>query len=120
VNAAGASVAGAAPDGGLARIGSGYDSVPLTTMPTSRPRISVTKDPALADALDRGRALLHSAAPEATLVHDLAVAGARLLGDEHVRRERSLALLADHDWLDRVLDCEALDQQADDVLPVPL
>jgi hypothetical protein len=89
-------------------------------MPTSRPRISVTKDPALAEALDRGRVLLHSSAPEATLIHDLAVAGARLLGDEQVRRERSLAALADHDWLDRMLDCEALDLDADDALPVSL
>ncbi len=35
-------------------------------MPSSRPRLSVTKDPLLAEALDRGRALSGSAA-EATL-----------------------------------------------------
>jgi hypothetical protein len=89
-------------------------------VPTSRPRISVTKDPALAEALERGRSLLRSAAPEATLVHDLAVAGARLLGNEHARRERSLAALSDHEWLDGVLDSEALDVESDDALPVAL
>jgi hypothetical protein len=73
-------------------------------MPTSRPRISVTKDPSLADAIERGRALLGSEAPEATLVRDLAIHGARLLSDEHDRRREALSLLADHDWLDEILD----------------
>jgi len=89
-------------------------------VPTSRPRISVTKDPALADALDRGRALLASGAPEATLVHDLAVEGARLLGDEHARRQRSLDQLADHAFLDRILDPDGFDGEAAEVLPVAL
>lgn len=89
-------------------------------MPTSRPRISVTKDPPLADALDRGRALLASRAPEATLVHDLAIHGARLLAEEHERRRQALAELADHDWLDGVLDADALGASDEDDLPVAL
>lgn len=88
-------------------------------MPTSRPRISVTKDPPLAEALDRGRALLGSAA-EATLVHDLAIHGARLLDDEHDRQNRALGELADHDWLDDVLDSDALAAEASDDLPIEL
>ncbi len=83
-------------------------------------RSSVTKDPELAEALDRGRALLGAGAPEATLVHDLAVEGARLLGDEHVRRQRSLDQLADHGFLDRILDPDGFDSEAPEVLPVAL
>jgi hypothetical protein len=86
----------------------------------NRPRISVTKDPELADALDRGRAFLGERTPEARLVHDLAVEGARLLGRDHAQRERSLADLADHDWLDQVLDSEALDVEGSEALPVVL
>lgn len=77
-------------------------------MPTSRPRLSVTKDPVLADAIDRGRLLLGSRAPEATLVHDLAVHGARLLADEDERRRQALSELASHDWLDEMLDSDVL------------
>ncbi|MEJ7893192.1 MAG: hypothetical protein WKF94_11185 [Solirubrobacteraceae bacterium] len=89
-------------------------------MPTSRPRISVTKDPSLADALDRGRALLESRAPEATLVHDLAIHGARLLADEHERRQRALGELANHDWLDAMLDSDALGTAETAGLPIVL
>lgn len=93
-----------------------YTSRPV---PTARPRISVTKDPSLADALDRGRTLLGSA-PEATLVHDLAVHGARLLAVERERRQHALGELADHDWLDGVLDFDALATFEDDHLPIAL
>lgn len=78
-------------------------------MPTSRPRISVTKDPSLVEALERGRRLLDSGVPEATLVRDLAVHGARLLADEHDQRSAALRDLGDLDWLDAVLDPAALD-----------
>jgi len=88
-------------------------------MPTTRPRISVTKDLSLADALDRGRTLLGSA-PEATLVHDLAIHGARLLAVERERRQHALGELADHDWLDGVLDSDALATPEDDHLPIVL
>jgi len=88
-------------------------------MPTSRPRISVTKDPALAAALERGRELLDADAPEATLVHDLAVQGARLLSEERALRERSLGDLADHDWIDARIDSDALADRSEQV-PIEL
>lgn len=92
----------------------------LPAMPTSRPRISVTKDPTLADAIERGRVLLGSGVPEATLVHDLAVHGAQLLAAVHERRQLALGELADHDWLDSVLESDALDAASLHALPVEL
>ncbi len=94
-------------------------SIPSGAIPTFRPRISVTKDPPLAEALDHGRALLGSAA-EATLVHDLAIHGARLLDDEHRRRRQALGELADHDWLDDVLDSDTLAAEESGDLPIAL
>ena len=91
----------------------------ICAMPTTRPRISVTKDPALADALARGRALLGVDTPEATILHDLAVHGARLLGEEQGRRDRAVADLADHDWLDSMLDSDALAAVESAGLPTP-
>jgi hypothetical protein len=88
-------------------------------VPTERPRISVTKDPSLAEALERGRLLLGSG-PEAKLVHDLAVHGARLLAIEDERRQQALGQLADHDWLDSVLDGDALGRMETDDLPIAL
>lgn len=89
-------------------------------MPTSRPRISVTKDPSLAEALERGRTLLSSAAPEATLLRDLAVEGARLLADEQTRRDHSLRDLRNHDWLDERVDSDALRPPSENHLPIEL
>jgi len=89
-------------------------------VPTSRPRISVTKDPSLAEALDRGRALLGSGVPDAALVRDLAIHGARLLADEQGRRRDALSELADHAWLDGVLDSDALGASELDDLPIAL
>lgn len=92
----------------------------LVLLPTSRPRISVTKDQSLTDALQRGRRLLTSDAPEATLLRDLAIQGARLLAAEDVRRERSLRDLADHDWLDERFESDALGRADENRLPVAL
>lgn len=80
----------------------------------------MTKDPPLADAIARGRSLLGSEAPEATLVRDLAIHGARLLTDEHERRREALGELADHDWLDKMLESDALSASGSDDLPVAL
>jgi hypothetical protein len=55
-------------------------------MPTRFPRIPVTKDLALAEALDRVTSLVEPEQPAATLVHDLAIRGAEALLVEHGRR----------------------------------
>lgn len=53
-------------------------------------------------------------------MHDLAIHGARLLAVEHERREHAFVELADHDWLDGVLDSGALQAPEDDDLPIAL
>jgi hypothetical protein len=84
-------------------------------VPTSHTRIPVTRDPALAEALDRAAAVTGRRTPAATLVHDLAIRGAEALVADHRadgraierRVERSasddpgcdLAVLADVDRL---------------------
>jgi len=52
-------------------------------VPTSHHRIAVTRDPALAEALDRAAALTKPGTPEARLVHDLAIRGAQALLADH-------------------------------------
>lgn len=57
------------------------------TIPTRHPRISVTNDPALADAISRVRIWMDGV-PDATMVHDLAIRGAEAMAqDEELRRE---------------------------------
>lgn len=77
-------------------------------MPTRHPRISVTNDPELAAAIARARPLLNGA-PDATIVHDLAIRGAEALaGDDELRLQaldRLAALVTDPD---SDLDREAL------------
>jgi len=54
-------------------------------MPTKHPRINVTKDPELAEAIARSRPLLNGTA-EAAIVRDLAIRGAHALAaDEELR-----------------------------------
>lgn len=48
-------------------------------MPTRFVRIPVTKDPALAEALNRVAPLVEPAQPAASLVHDLAIRGAEAM-----------------------------------------
>jgi hypothetical protein len=63
-------------------------------MPTKHPRINVTKDAELAAAIARARPLLNGA-PEATIVHDLAIRGADALAeDERARLEAMEELIA--------------------------
>lgn len=58
-----------------------------TTVPTRHPRISVTNDPSLDEAITRAR-LWMNGAPDATIVHDLAIRGAEAMAqDEGLRRE---------------------------------
>jgi hypothetical protein len=51
----------------------------MVAVPTRFARIPVTRDLALAEALDRVAPLLESDQPAATLVHDLAIRGAEVL-----------------------------------------
>jgi hypothetical protein len=65
----------------------------LRPMPTKHPRIMVTKDEELADALARVERLFDGT-PAATIVHDLAVRGAdAVLADEQRRREAIQSLI---------------------------
>jgi hypothetical protein len=57
-------------------------------------RIPVTKDPPLADALDRVKSL-EEGKPMATLVHDLAIRGANALVEERRERNDLLAWVAE-------------------------
>jgi hypothetical protein len=62
-------------------------------MPTRHARIPVTRDPALAEALDRVAPLVEPGRPAATLVHDLAIRGAETLLAEHERRAAAIERL---------------------------
>lgn len=64
-------------------------------MATRFARIPVTKDPALAAALDRVTPLVEAGKPTATLVHDLAIRGADALVEEKQERARQLAWVAE-------------------------
>lgn len=66
----------------------------MLRMATRFNRIAVTKDPALAAALDRATTLIGSGKPAATLVHDLAIRGADALVEEEHQRTRQLAWVA--------------------------
>jgi hypothetical protein len=58
-------------------------------MPTKHPRINVTKDAELAQAILRARPLMGET-PEATIVHDLAVRGAEALAQDEQRRGEAI------------------------------
>jgi hypothetical protein len=58
-------------------------------MPTKHPRINVTKDPELAEAIARSRPLLNGAA-EATIVRDLAIRGAEALSEDEELRAKAI------------------------------
>jgi hypothetical protein len=64
-------------------------------MATRFDRIPVTKDLALAAALDRVTPLIGAGKPTATLVHDLAIRGADAFVEERDRRSKQLAWVAD-------------------------
>lgn len=55
-------------------------------MPTSHPRIAVTRDPELDAAIEKANSLVDVNVPTARLVRDLAVRGALALEAEDVRR----------------------------------
>ncbi len=62
-------------------------------MPTRFARIPITKDLALAEALERVAPLVEPGQPAATLVHDLAIRGAEALIVEHGRDSDALERL---------------------------
>lgn len=55
-------------------------------MPTSHPRIAITRDPELDAAIDKASSLVGANVPTARLVRDLAVRGAHALEAEDVTR----------------------------------
>ena len=63
-------------------------------MPTKHERIGVVKDEALIEALESVAPLVGVATPAATVVHDLAIRGARALRDDAARRNELLRELA--------------------------
>lgn len=91
-------------------------------MPTKYPRILVTRDPELADALERVGQILRGR-PAATLVRDLAIRGAEAVLSDDARRKEALERLAewstkrtgpiDWDLLGRI-DREAWGYEGDD------
>ncbi|MFZ1155056.1 MAG: hypothetical protein WAN93_09150 [Solirubrobacteraceae bacterium] len=64
-------------------------------MATRFDRIPVTKDLALAAALDRVIPLIGTNKPTATLVHDLAILGAEAFVEEQDLRSKQLAWVAE-------------------------
>jgi hypothetical protein len=82
-------------------------SYTVVTMPSKHPRIAVTADPELGDALERVRSTTGTQEADATLVRRLAVEGARVeLQAGRGRREAIEALFAamDSDGFDLDLD----------------
>jgi hypothetical protein len=80
-------------------------------MPSKHPRIAVTADPELGDALERVRAATGTREGDATLVRRLAVEGAEVeLRAGHGRREAAEALLAAMDNGGFDLDLDAIDR----------
>ncbi len=69
-------------------------------MPTRFARIPVTRDLALAEALDRVTPLVKPDQPTATLVHDLAIRGAEALLIEHGRRSDAIERLIERSTSD--------------------
>jgi hypothetical protein len=65
-------------------------------MPTRFTRIPVTKDPALAEALDRVAPLVEPDRPAATLVHDLAIRGAEAMLAERQHDTEGIERLIEH------------------------
>jgi hypothetical protein len=59
-------------------------------MPTKHERIGVVKDEALQAALERVAPIVGRTTPAATVVHDLAIRGARAIEDDAARRDEFL------------------------------
>lgn len=80
-------------------------------MPSKHPRIAVTADPELGEALARVRAATGTHEPDATLLRRLAVEGAEAeLGAGRNRRTAAEALFAAMDSAKFDLDLDAIDR----------
>lgn len=80
-------------------------------MPSKKPRIAVTSDRELAEALERVRAVTGTDEAEATLVRRLAVSGARAeLDASRERRSAAEALFAAMDAGGLDLELAAIDE----------
>ena len=80
-------------------------------MPSKHPRIAVTADTELAEALERVRVATGTHEPDATLVRRLAVEGANAeVEARHGRREAAEELMAVMDRGGFDLDLEAIDR----------
>lgn len=89
-------------------------------MPSKRPRIAVTSDPELEEALERVRAVTGTDEAEATLVRRLAVEGAQAEFDaSRQRRSAAEALFAAMDSGALGLDLAAIDELNTPPLPEP-
>jgi hypothetical protein len=83
----------------------------MSAMPTSHPRIAVTADPELGDALERVRAATGTHEADATLVRRLAMRGALVeLESGRDRRAAAEALFAAMDDGGFDLDLAAIDR----------
>jgi hypothetical protein len=69
-------------------------------MPTKHERIGVVKDEALQEALDSVAPIVGVTTPAATVVHDLAIRGARAIQDDAARRAGLLRDLAERSTSD--------------------
>jgi hypothetical protein len=65
----------------------------MVPVPTRFTRIPVTKDQALAEALDRVAPLIEAEQPAASLVHDLAIRGAEAMLAERQQNVESIERL---------------------------
>jgi hypothetical protein len=80
-------------------------------MPSKHPRIAVTADSELAEALERVRVATGTHEPDATLVRRLAVEGANAeVEARHLRRHAAEELMALMDRGSFDLDLEAIDR----------
>ena len=79
-------------------------------MPTTHPRIQVTNDPELADALARV-ARFYAGKPTSQVVRDLAIRGAEAIEAAEERRAEAIEWLVDASTKrDDVLDWDALER----------
>jgi hypothetical protein len=78
-------------------------------VPTKHPRIAVTNDPPLAEALERVAPLFAGKKP-ASIVHDLALKGAQAILDEQSAYDKAVERLIEHSTNRTGLDWDLLER----------